>query len=160
MKFGGDDQYICEKLRSEYGENVLVIDPRLAMPHEFSRKFVDSLRRSYLYGKASGRHGRQIRNIPSINPGPIIACFLVGAGLAFRQILTPRISIMLCTLVLFFLEMFTYNILLVKQKIIVTKSISKKFLFGLAFFFCELLNCYGFITGFIRGNETLVNRYE
>jgi glycosyltransferase involved in cell wall biosynthesis len=160
MKFGGDDQYICGKLRREYGEKVLVIDPRLVMPHEFSRKFVDSLRRSYSYGKASGRHGRQIRTIPSINPGPIITCFLVGAGLATRQMLALRISIMLCALVLFFFEMLIYNFLLVKQKIIVTKSISKKFLFSLAFFFCEILNCYGFIAGFIRDNETLVNRYE
>jgi GT2 family glycosyltransferase len=155
MKFGGDDAYICKKLRRAYGDHVLVIDPRLVMPHDFSLKFRDSFRRSYSYGKASGRQSREIRNLPSLNPGPFITCFLLSAGLATTQMFAPRISIVLSAFILFFVEIFIYNFLLVGRQIIVTKSISEKFFFGLAFFFCEIVNTYGFVIGFFKKDKAL-----
>jgi glycosyltransferase involved in cell wall biosynthesis len=153
MKFGGDDHYICEKLRSEYGEKVLVIDPRLVMPHEFSRQFTDSLRRSYSYGVSNGRDVRRnIKNL-SFNPGPfvtllyfLILYLVLGMNIPFISGITRlAFSVVSATI--------GYISLLFWRKIILEKFVPAKLMFGISFLLCESINIYGMLSGFVRTSK-------
>ena len=76
MHFGGDDEYICSRLRARYGNECLLISMSLPMHHEYSLRFFDSLRRSFSYGRGAARNYLEGIAGVSLNPGPVIALLL------------------------------------------------------------------------------------
>ena len=155
MKFGGDDAFICKKIRSVCGNNSLVMDPRLVMPHEYSLDFKGSVRRSYFYGRHSGQYCRKTRNSASLNPGPTLGFFTLTLLLGIFKTFFPKFSMSLGILALSLSLLFLYVLLLVSRGVVVGYSVKDKISFSLCFFLCEAVNTYGFILGFIIPNKEL-----
>ena len=147
MSFGGDDSYICMKLRGKFGDTCLAVIETLTMPHEYSIEFKDSLRRSLNYGVGAGRNFLLGKSGISINPGPILIISVTGILSVVTDLSTavstplPPITLLLLSLTSLFYAIF------------VTRNYSKfevqyreRVTIGLAFLLCELANLVGFLS--------------
>lgn len=55
MRFGSDDEYICEKVRSCHGGAGLWFNPDAVVRHDYEGSVADLLRRSFAYGSGHAR---------------------------------------------------------------------------------------------------------
>lgn len=86
IKFGGDEQYLCNQLRARFGDNSLLLDPELIIDHEFHSEFKDTLRRAHAYGSGNGRNWVRDGGFPSLLPGPSLFAF----GGILSYIVSPK----------------------------------------------------------------------
>jgi glycosyltransferase involved in cell wall biosynthesis len=158
IRFGGDDSYICHSLRKKFGDESLAITQSLVMPHEFSKDFGDSLRRSYRYGSGAGKNFWRGAGELSFNPGPllILAFFFTFLG-AYAVSAAPTEYLKSSASLFLILVIFCYSLF-------VTRSFAPKELqfievprFGLAFFLCELLNLLGFCSASLMAIKRVGN---
>jgi GT2 family glycosyltransferase len=71
--FGGDESYVCVRLRESFGAQSLLCDTTIVMSHDFAPDFRDTLRRGFAYGKGLGRNQVTDGGLPSIQPLGLLA---------------------------------------------------------------------------------------
>jgi glycosyltransferase involved in cell wall biosynthesis len=77
IRFGGDEEDLCRRLREGHDDQVLWVDPAITVAHDFDRSMRDTLRRSRAYGRGNGRDYARRGGIPALRPMPIL--MLAGA---------------------------------------------------------------------------------
>jgi len=75
-RFGGDETYVCDRLREHFGDESLWCVTSIVMDHEFAAGFTDTWRRSFAYGRGLGRNQVTDGGIPSFQPLGVLG--LVG----------------------------------------------------------------------------------
>lgn len=67
LVFGeGEEVRLCVALRTRFGEESVVVDPRVILAHRFDPKMFDTWRRSFVYGRGAGERWRKHRGWPSL----------------------------------------------------------------------------------------------
>lgn len=66
--FGGDETYVCRKLRETFDSECLLCVPDISIAHDYAPGFRDSLRRAYAFGKGLGRDYVEDGGTPSLRP--------------------------------------------------------------------------------------------
>lgn len=89
IRFGGDEEDLCRRLREQQGGKVLLVNPGIVVAHDFDRTLKDTLRRSRAYGKGNGRDWARRGGIPAIRPMPVL---LLGAFSLL--LLAPRAALL------------------------------------------------------------------
>lgn len=72
IKFGGDEEKLCQRLRERYGERCLWVEPGILMQHEYDPRIKDTFRRARAYGRGSGREWARGGGLPSVRPGVLL----------------------------------------------------------------------------------------
>ena len=81
IRFGGDEEKLCERLRTHYGEDCLWFEPEIVMGHEYEPSIKDTFRRARAYGRGSGREWARNGGMPSLRPGIIAISGISVLGL-------------------------------------------------------------------------------
>ena len=87
IRFGGDEEDLCRRIRETYGASSLVVEPRICVLHDFDRRLRDTLRRSRAYGRGNGRDWARRGGIPAIRPMPVLLAGSLLVGLARPRLL-------------------------------------------------------------------------
>jgi len=147
IRFGGDDLYICQSLRTKFGDDCLTILASLVMPHEFPMSFEDSLRRSFRYGIGLGGNFRRGDGGLSVNPGPILLFALFVMFLIAVANLGNSARFLQSGAFIFFLsEVAAYSFLVAKTRSTQKHSLIENLKLGFAFLLCECANTIGFFS--------------
>jgi glycosyltransferase involved in cell wall biosynthesis len=79
LVFGeGEEVALCEAARARFGEDSVVVDPRVVLAHRFDSSMIKTWRRSFAYGRGAGERWRKQRGWPSLPAvGPVA---LVGTA--------------------------------------------------------------------------------
>lgn len=79
IRFGGDEEDLCTRLRERFGAHCLVVDPAIRIRHDFAPGLAGSLRRGYGYGFGIGRDAARRGTLPMPRPG--VTLTVLSAGL-------------------------------------------------------------------------------
>ena len=142
-----EDVTICHGLREAYGDNCLSVIEELLMPHEFTKSFPNTVRRSFTYGLGSGKNFWDRKGAFSLNPGPglifaILFLFVFVSSIgsnSLRQVLVYSFSFLI-------LEIFFYSLLVTQSKVKFSTPLGERIKLGFAFLICEMANTLGFIS--------------
>ncbi len=86
IRFGGDDEELCHRLRENFPDHVLRIVPKAIVEHEYSLTISDLVRRSKAYGYGDARnYFKQEHLSPTIYPTPILFTLSLVGILAKRR---------------------------------------------------------------------------
>lgn len=86
IRFGGDDEDICDRIRSLPGPPLLWCADRAVVDHDFDLRLSDTLRRARSYGRGNGRQFVKHRPaVPTVFPGPVLWLVLLALTVAFRR---------------------------------------------------------------------------
>jgi glycosyltransferase involved in cell wall biosynthesis len=98
----GEEFSLSETVRSEFGENAVLVDPRVVVSHRFDPSLWKTWRRSYLYGKGAASRWRKQGGWPSlpiVSPMAILVTILLapisliaGIGVGVLTLSVPVIS--------------------------------------------------------------------
>ena len=85
IRFGGDEELVCENLRSTFGDQSILFYPSIVVAHYFDTRFSDTLRRSFLYGASNGRTWVREGGIPGLRPvgGLFVVSLVLTAPISF-----------------------------------------------------------------------------
>ena len=143
-----EDIGVCKCLRLIYGDDCLAVFETLSMPHEYSARFTNTIRRSYRYGLGSGKNFSRGRGALSFNLGPTLVFGVLIVSMAFSLIFYQVLEMILVNSVVFFLfEIVFYSLWVTQSKSIQGISVWQKFLLGFGFLICEIANSFGFASG-------------
>jgi glycosyltransferase involved in cell wall biosynthesis len=82
IRFGGEDEDICRRLREAFPDRTFVYTPFAPVAHDFEGDLRDALRRSYRYGKGSARGFLKNHDQgPTLFPVPALVFALIALGL-------------------------------------------------------------------------------
>lgn len=56
IRFGGDDEELCQRLRARFGDDCLVLAPDATVEHDYELTLADMLRRAFGYGAGNARN--------------------------------------------------------------------------------------------------------
>ena len=143
IRFGGDEQYLCAKLREVFGESSLVLDEDIKMSHQFHRSFKDTLRRAAAYGQGNGRNWSNRSAKASFLPGPLITSLLSLLCLVVVNHIAGFNKALLATLATALLSTYLLGARYLKS----APTILDKLTFPLAHALTEIADNYGFIKG-------------
>jgi hypothetical protein len=143
-----EDIAICHRLRLVYGDNCLSVSDELLMPHEFTKSFTNTLRRSFAYGLGSGKNYLGRSGALSFNPGPgliigllsLFATVTLMTGNSKQRVLAYSFTFLITVT-------FFYSLLVIQSKVKWPISYQKRIKFGFAFLMCEMANTIGFMGG-------------
>jgi glycosyltransferase involved in cell wall biosynthesis len=143
-----EDIDICQRLRKVYGDNCLSVSDELLMPHEFTKSFTSTLRRTFAYGLGSGKNYLGRSGALSFNPGPgliigllsLFATVTLMTGNSKQRVLAYTVSFLITVT-------FFYSLLVVQSKVKWPIPFQKRIKFGFAFLLCEMANTLGFMGG-------------
>lgn len=76
IRFGGDETNLASRIRQAFGPHALYYSPHIKVLHKFDPRVWDPLRRSYLYGYATGRDFAQGKGSFSPQPGAAVSTCL------------------------------------------------------------------------------------
>jgi GT2 family glycosyltransferase len=84
IRFGGDEEYVCKRLRQRYGNDSILCYASIVVAHKFDARLRDTLRRAFHYGVANGRTWSREGGVPSVRPtgGLFLVVFVVGAPIS------------------------------------------------------------------------------
>ncbi|HVM67479.1 MAG TPA: glycosyltransferase, partial [Acidimicrobiales bacterium] len=82
MRFAGEDEDLCRRVRLQYPDGVLLYRPSAVVDHEFASSLADTLRRARAYGRGCGRGFALGLQGPIVYPFPVLVSGLAIAGLA------------------------------------------------------------------------------
>jgi len=83
IRFGGDDEEICQRLRQRFGAACLVVTPAAAVMHDYDLTVLDLVRRAFRYGAGNARNvARHDEWKPTLFPVPLVALLLLGLARA------------------------------------------------------------------------------
>jgi GT2 family glycosyltransferase len=86
IRFGGEDEDICRRLRTAYPERPLVFTARAAIAHDFEGHLRDTVRRSFMYGAGSARsYLKNADQQPTLFPVPLAVLVLAALGVRRRS---------------------------------------------------------------------------
>lgn len=85
MRFAGEEEDLCERLRQRFGPTCLVMDTSVVMHHDFHPSVQDALRRAFAYGRGGGRNFARRGGIPTLAPLPIVCSAALLAGALARR---------------------------------------------------------------------------
>ena len=77
IRFGGDEEDLCRRLRELHGEETLEVEPAIVVDHDFDRNLRDTLRRARAYGRGNGRDWARRGGIPALRPLPLLLAALL-----------------------------------------------------------------------------------
>jgi len=80
IRFGGDEEDLCRRLRETYGETTLEVAPGITVAHDFDLTLKDTLRRSRAYGRGNGRDWARRGGVPAIRPLPVLLAGTLALG--------------------------------------------------------------------------------
>ncbi|MFC5065116.1 glycosyltransferase family 2 protein [Actinomycetospora atypica] len=83
IRFGGDEEDLCRRLRTEFGAAAVRFEPAVVLHHEFDPRPTDVLRRARAYGRGNHRTWRRAGGVPPLRPFPLLLAALALAGLRF-----------------------------------------------------------------------------
>ena len=83
IRFGGDEEDLCRRLRTEFGAAAVRFEPAVVLHHEFDPRPADVLRRARAYGRGNHRTWRRTGGVPPLRPFPLLLAALVVAGFRF-----------------------------------------------------------------------------
>jgi glycosyltransferase involved in cell wall biosynthesis len=89
IRFGGDEEDLCRRLRERHGDTSLWVDPRILVLHDFDRSLKDTLRRSRAYGRGNGRDWVRRGGVPAIRPMPVLLLLA-----ALSALMNPRLALL------------------------------------------------------------------
>jgi len=146
MRFGGDDTYICNRLREQFGDSSLIISSSLPMNHEYAQSFIDSLKRSFSYGQGTFKNYWVGTGNLSLNPGPIfvpLAAFELALNFTgihknsqwINHIVIASALVTIC-----------YSLFIGSWKFNKWRNPLKAITLGVAYFLCEIANVSGFVS--------------
>lgn len=143
-----EDIAICHRLRKVYGDNCLSVRDELSMPHEFTKSFTNSVRRSFAYGLGSGKNYWGRSGALSFNPGPgliigllsLFAIVTLMTGNSKQRVLAYAVTFLI-------LETFFYSLFVIQSKVKWPIPFQKRIKLGFAFLVCEMANTLGFMGG-------------
>jgi len=73
IRFGSEDEDLCYRLRRQFPDNRLIFEPDAMVTHHFKSSLIDTMRRSYLYGRGSALMYRKWPQVPpTFFPYPVI----------------------------------------------------------------------------------------
>lgn len=143
IRFGGDEQYLCAKLRETFGDRSLLLDQDNKMSHQFHRSFKDTLRRAAAYGQANGRNWSNRTAKASLLPGPLITAALSATCLVVVNHIAGLDKALLLTALTALASTYLLGIRYLKA----APTIADKLSFPLAHALTELADNYGFLKG-------------
>lgn len=73
IRFGGDEEDLCRRLRARFGDHCLIADSTIVMGHDFERTAGDTMRRARAYGRGNGRSFARSGGLPPLRPLPLAA---------------------------------------------------------------------------------------
>lgn len=76
IRFGGDEEDLCVRLRARFGDRTLLAEPSVVVAHDFERGLRDTLRRARAYGRGNGRDFARHGGFPALRPLPLFAAAL------------------------------------------------------------------------------------
>lgn len=87
IRFGGEDDDLCRRLKGAYPDMRVVFEPRAQVLHHFKTSIRDMMRRSRAYGRASALMYRKWPDVgPTFFPYPLIWLVLLAASAHFPMI--------------------------------------------------------------------------
>jgi glycosyltransferase involved in cell wall biosynthesis len=79
LVFGeGEETSLCVSVRDRFGENSVLVDPRVVLSHRFDPSMLKTWRRSFAYGRGAGERWRKQYGWPSL---PVVGPSAVAASL-------------------------------------------------------------------------------
>ncbi len=88
IRFAGEDEDACRRLRAAFPDCRMVFTPTAAVAHDFDPGLRDTLRRSQAYGQGSGRNfATGAADHPTVYPWPAVVALLIAAGAVRRPLL-------------------------------------------------------------------------
>lgn len=142
-----EDIAMCKNLRITFGDNCLAVIHTLSMPHEFTGRFTNTIRRSYLYGTGSGKNYWSGNGTFSFNPGPSLVVGLLVTFVIFSSIFnTSKSQILLYQGAFLLFELFFYALFVTQKNSIKLISITQRIKLGFGFLISELANTIGFVS--------------
>ncbi|MDL5159543.1 glycosyltransferase [Actinomycetospora termitidis] len=85
IRFGGDEEDLCRRLRTAFGPDAVRFAPDVVLAHEFDPRRRDVLRRARAYGRGNARTFRASGSrVPPLRPFPLVLAACLLAGLRWR----------------------------------------------------------------------------
>jgi glycosyltransferase involved in cell wall biosynthesis len=83
LVFGeGEEVALCVAARALFGDEAVIVDPRVVLSHRFDPSILKTWRRSFVYGRGAGERWRKSNGWPSlpvVGPTAVIAAVVVGS---------------------------------------------------------------------------------
>lgn len=94
IRFGGDEEDLCRRLRETYGEETLEVDPEIVVAHDFDLTLRDTLRRSRAYGRGNGRDWARRGGVPALRPLPVLLLGAAALGFASLKLAVALVALL------------------------------------------------------------------
>jgi len=82
LVFGeGEEVGLCEAARALFGEDSVVVDPRVMLAHRFDTSMVKTWRRSFAYGRGAGERWRKHGgwpSLPAVGPAAVVGTAVIA----------------------------------------------------------------------------------
>ncbi|HWD96124.1 MAG TPA: glycosyltransferase [Acidimicrobiales bacterium] len=95
----GEEIALCELVRERFGEDSVVVDPRVQLAHRFDSSMLKTWRRSFAYGRGAGERWRKQRgwpSLPAVGPAAVVVTAVLaplswplGAVIGLATLATP-----------------------------------------------------------------------
>lgn len=83
LTFGeGEEVDLSIKVRDRYGEDAVIVDPRVVLAHRFDPSILKTWRRSFAYGRGAGerwRKGGGVPSLPVVGPVAVVGAVIIGS---------------------------------------------------------------------------------
>jgi glycosyltransferase involved in cell wall biosynthesis len=83
IRFGGDEEDLCTRLRASFGDSALWAHSGIVIAHDFERSIRDTLRRARAYGRGNGREFARHGGFPALRPLPLAAVGVAAVSSPF-----------------------------------------------------------------------------
>ncbi len=92
IRFGGEDDDLCRRLRTAFPDKQLVFDPAAAVVHHFEPSLSDLMRRSRAYGLASATMHRKYSDVrPTFFPFPALMLAMIILSMRHPRLILPAV---------------------------------------------------------------------
>lgn len=83
IRFGGDDEEICQRLRRQFGDDCLKVTPGALVVHDYELTLADLVRRAFGYGAGNARNAARYEEwTPTVFPVPVVTAALLAVAAA------------------------------------------------------------------------------
>lgn len=98
LRFGSDDEYVCDRVREAYPGASLWFEPGAVVGHDFVGTLADLYRRNFAYGRGQAQMFREDgdRRWPIVFPLPLLALACVLAGRRAGRPAAVAAAVQLC----------------------------------------------------------------
>jgi GT2 family glycosyltransferase len=83
LVFGeGEEVALSISVRERYGDDAVIVDPRVVLAHRFDPSMLKTWRRSFAYGRGAGerwRKGGGLPSLPVVGPTAVVGAVVIGS---------------------------------------------------------------------------------